>query len=106
MEITATTAHEIELNLAAEMTKRYRDQMPPEGRKGGFFGAEAIQQLLDQEGCIGIRYYYAIDSNGSPTIVLVGVDAHGNDQIGDQGACMDMAIPCPGICSDPNALNQ
>ena len=61
MSFTGNEEHTISFNKAAEMTKRYGDQMAKEDRKGGFFGKKAIEALLEQTDCVGIRYYYGLD---------------------------------------------
>lgn len=40
----------------------------------GVFGKEIILQILAQKNCEGIRYIYAKDDAGRPTIILTGVE--------------------------------
>src|SRR5438309_1093681 len=87
------------------MTKRYRDQNP-DSIIAGFFFAQAITSLLNQPGCVGIRYYYAIADDGSKTLVLAGVDNNGNDLVGIGKVCIDMSTPCPPFCGINNILNS
>lgn len=61
--------------------------------KGGFFARNAFDKILAQPGVVGIRYYYAQNDDGSPTIVLVGVNAIGQDIV--SGAIMEMLVLCP-----------
>jgi hypothetical protein len=39
---------------------------------GGFFGKKILMKLLNQPGCIGIRYYHAHNKEKKHTLVLVG----------------------------------
>ncbi len=47
--------------------------------KGHFVGGEILSKLLAQDGCMGIRFYYAIDELGDLQILLKGADVNGND---------------------------
>jgi len=49
-----------------------------------YFGCELFENLLKEPGCVGIRIFYAQDDDGSPKMVLVGVDAKGNNIIKKQ----------------------
>lgn len=101
---TGKEDHDILLDEASAMTKRYRDSLPAGSRKGGFFGRDAIEAILAQENCVGIRYYHGIDSNGQPVIILVGVKANEDDMA--TGQLLEFAIPCPNQCGANNALNS
>lgn len=105
MAFTGSEQHEISFEVGGALTKKYRDQMAPGQRKGGFFGSEAIQALLNQDHCVGIRYYYGLDKNGKQELVLVGTDANENDLVGEGNLCMDVSIPCPDRCGENNILN-
>ncbi len=72
--------------------------------KAGFFGKDALQGILDQEGCVGIRVYYGEDDNGTPQLVLVGADADTNDII--EGNLAQRQVPCPPYCGKDNELNS
>jgi hypothetical protein len=66
------------------------------GTRGGTFARRALDQILAQPGVIGVRYYFATKPDGSPTIVLVGVNMAG--QAMTTGAVMDAAAVCPPYC--------
>lgn len=68
----------ITLQAAIDLTQRYR-KAAPASEHGGFFWTEGIQAILSQPGCVGLRYYHGLDAEARYQIVLVGVDAHGND---------------------------
>ena len=108
----------ITLFEAVELTQRYR-KAAPASEHGGFFWAEGFRDVLDQPGCIGLRYYHGLDDDGQYRIVIVGVDASGADIVkpgkqraSAQGAkaavgeatavLLDRSWPCPPMC-DPNS---
>lgn len=75
----------ITLADAVDLTQRYR-KAAPASEHGGFFWADGIQELLAQPGCVGVRYYHGLDADSHYQIVLVGVDANGNDITKGTGA--------------------
>jgi hypothetical protein len=95
--------HRIPPEEAAEMTARYRETINPGDKIAGCFEAGQVRELLAQEGCEGLRYYYGIN-NDQPVLILVGVDADGNDMT--EGVILEVSHPCPPFCSAPNLLNQ
>jgi hypothetical protein len=102
MSFSSDQDHSISLAAAAAMTKDYRDANPG-ALLGGFFGKDALQAILNQPECVGIRHYYALD-NGAPTLVLVGAKANQDDMI--NGELADSALPNPPFGSYPNVLNS
>ena len=96
--------HDITLAEAAELTKRYRDQMNSTDRKGGFFGKEKLLEILNQTDCVGIRYYYGLDRDNKQVLVLTGVLANEDDMV--DGVLAELALPCPIRCGNDNALNS
>ena len=77
-----------------------------------FFGKDTLLKVLDQPGCMGIRFYHAIDDEGKKALVFVGADAKGASMWpkaskgakgklggGDgSGSAGDKAITCPPYC--------
>jgi len=94
--------HDITINAAAALTREYRDNNPNQ-IKGGFFERDAFDEILAQDDCIGIRYYYGLSTDGTPKLILVGVDSNGDDMI--NGPLMEMSSPCPHMCGNDNVLN-
>ncbi|MBE0642861.1 MAG: hypothetical protein IH600_02170, partial [Bacteroidetes bacterium] len=70
---TGLEDHTIALEDASDLTRNYRMDAGKGAIKGGFFGRAAIEQVLTQEGVVGIRYYYAKENNGRPVLIMVGV---------------------------------
>jgi len=94
--------HDITLEQAQILTANFRQKNPGVVR-GGKFDRDAFDEILAQSDCVGIRYYYGLDANDSPQLILVGVNSKGNDMIDD--LLCEMSWPCPPTCGDPNVLN-
>jgi hypothetical protein len=120
--ITGKEGGPITLEVAASWTKNYRDKHPGENISQ-LFGKEILESVLAQDGCQGIRFYYAKDHDGKRHLIIVGVNSDGTDQLEHkQLATADMAVtaavgagevplvgdqsmPCPGSVGCPkNAL--
>ena len=101
---TGLEDHTIAIDDASELTRNYRKSAGKGAIKGGFFGRAALEQVLSQEGVVGIRYYYAQENNGRPVLILVGVDENGKDLI--DGFLCERALPCPPFCDPWNPLNS
>lgn len=99
----------IDLKKAARWTKRYRDENPKEV-KGHFYGCDKLYALLQENGCKGIRIYYAIDDDGNKKLVLAGAKSDRNnilpstDGKGDgDDFLLDDGLGCPDYCPiDPD----
>lgn len=95
--------HSITLPEAASLVHNFQNQAEPNAVIGGYFGGEAVLNILNQEGAVGLRYYYGMDNGGTPHIVLVGVDADGNDMM--EGLLAERAAACPPFCGEMNEFN-
>lgn len=102
MAFNGTEGGAISIAQGAELTSKYRDENP-EGIKARFFGRDILNEILEQEGCMGIRMYYGIDEKGHKQLVLVGADSAENDML---DLVADLSLPCPSRCSDSNPLNS
>lgn len=69
--------------------------------RGGHFPREAIEAILAQPGCTGIRFYYGTNPDGSPAIVMLGIDANSADMTDE---IIDTHFPCPPFCDTTSAL--
>ncbi len=102
---TGKEDHTISLAAAQQMMAAFRDENPDE-TYGWYFGKEAIERLLNQEGAVGLRIYGGINPDGEFTPVLMAVPADGNDingiglekALGDSVIILEMALPCPPYC--------
>ena len=91
----------ISIETGSEMTANYRRNNPNE-ILGHFYGRDILKQILDQEGCMGIRMYYAEDADGKKELVLVGADSSEDDML---DLIADVSCQCP-PCGTPNNLNS
>lgn len=57
---------------------------------------EPLLRLLNQTGCVGVRAYQAMEADGRPTLVMVGVDEHGEELL--DGVLLEHMMPCPPFC--------
>ena len=101
MAFDGSEGSKISVRDGAQMTANYRTANPGE-RKGHFFGKEILQDILAQEGCMGIRMYYGLDDDGEKQLVIVGADASEDDML---DIVADLSSPCP-PCGSANALNS
>jgi hypothetical protein len=97
-----TVGHRIALKEAAAQAARHRGGGSHRAGDSGAFNAKPVQELLAQPGCVGVRWYLGRDEQGARTMLLVGVDAKGNNMT--DGILLDGHFPCPPFCSDPDAL--
>ncbi len=104
MSFTGNENHDFPLGTASEWTANYRNSNPSTSTKAHYFGKTAIQSIFDQAGCVGMRIYYALDENGAKQLIIVGVDADGNDLY--NGLLAERGYPCPTYCSAANPLNS
>ena len=93
---TGLEDHTIEMTEASRLTTNFRRSAGKGAIKGGVFGRAALEQVLGQEGVVGVRYYYAQENNGRPVMVIVGVDEQGRDLV--EGVVCERSMPCPPFC--------
>ncbi len=99
--------HLISVADAAAMTARFRSQNAAATR-AWYFHRSALDALLSQAGCGGLRIYRAQAENGDLQLVLVGTDAQGNDllpkTVKESGLVAERAWPCPPMCAAASVL--
>lgn len=73
------------------------------------FGRSAIDAVLAQPGCAGIRIYRGQTDVGAEQVLIVGLDGSGNDLLpvsaSGAGVVADKGWPCPPICGAASILN-
>lgn len=104
MAITGNEDHSISLETASEWTANYRNTIITGETIAHCFGKAAILAILNQEDCVGMRLYYALDEEGTKQIIAVGVDGDGNDLY--EGLLAERSIRCPPSCGATNPLNS
>jgi hypothetical protein len=102
MAFTGNEDHSISIDDAALLTSNYRDAEGEGAFLGGYFSKSALNKILTQSGCVGIRIYNARAESGDPTFVLVGVDPAGEDLTG--GELAEFATGCPPFCPKTSEL--
>ena len=103
-QYTGNENHLIKLDQAVKYIQNFKQHPVAPTVKGGYFGRNIFDKILAQGGAVGIRYYYAAKDDGSPTLVLVGVDSSGNDMV--QGVLGEEQFPCPPLCGSTNQLSK
>lgn len=102
---TGDENHSIKLTEAADLTRNYRNSVPAGSTNGHFFGKTALEEILNNDSCVGLRIYYAQTSGGEKRLVITGVDENENDII-DERFLADRNFPCPPMCGSGNVLNS
>jgi hypothetical protein len=93
----------ISLKDAQDLVSEFKAKFPKE-IKGLFVGVNHVNDILSQQGCIGIRIYHGYSENHDRlSHVLVGVDENGNDMT--NGLIVDRMVPCPTMCDNNSPLN-
>ena len=76
----ATVGEEISHELAGSFIKDYTEKYPNDV-VSYHIGKNIIEQILAQPGCVGIRFYNALNEEGQKTLVYLGIDAAGKDML-------------------------
>ena len=100
---TGKEDHSITLPEASKLTSNYQEKQVSGAAIGGYFGKEAVEAILQQEGVVGLRYYFGLNEDGSQCMVLVGVNSQGDDLV--EGVLAERSWMCPPFCSSVNELN-
>lgn len=77
-KIHANVGADIGYEKAAKMIKNLYDHNPEEAF-GYFAGKNIIEAILAQPGCVGIRFYTAMNEIGVRQLVYVGVNEKGQN---------------------------
>jgi hypothetical protein len=94
----------VTLAEASGWTANYRKTIPAGEIIAQFFGKNQLLKILNQKGCIGVRFYYGIGDDGIKNIIAVGATSNQNDMI--EGIILEYALKCPPYCSVSNSLNS
>lgn len=94
--LTGREGAEIDIKVATDWTKNHRHRNPG-GVVSQFFGQEILNKILQQPGCVGLRFYYANSkpvtgwqrlvnkcfarSEGEVHLIITGVNSDGRDQL-------------------------
>ncbi len=104
IRFTGKEDHSFPVQAGKEMMAAFQADNPFE-TYGWYFGREAIEWLLDQDGAVGIRIYGGFKPNGQFSPVILGVDAQGKDiyrgesglykSLSDSTRILERSFPCP-----------
>ena len=86
------------------MTARYRNSVQTGETIAVNFSKSIIEEILNQNECQGLRFYFAKNAAGLTNLVITGVDDQGNDLY--QGILADRGGICPPHCPRKNPLNS
>jgi hypothetical protein len=89
---------------AAQLTQAFRDASPPGATNAGYFDRAVLDQMLGEPGVAGVRVYHGLNTDGATALVVVGVDAQGNDLV--EGTIAEKHRPCPPFCDSTSVLSQ
>ena len=117
-------SHFISLQQAIDMTRLYRKEkgniLEPDYRGKNIlancetFNREALDYLLAEKGCAGIRIYYGMDAELKVHAILVGVNELNEDmlpplsaKLGEEGdQIAEDSQRCPDECPPDSPLNR
>lgn len=104
---TGPSEHQIDLDTAERITRRFRNGAAPDEVRGHWFSRDIIDQILAQPGCTGVRIYHARHDDGSAALVVVGTrSAEGAAADLTSGPICEEGKPCPPYCDVASALNS
>ena len=114
---SAEVGEDIGYEKGAKMIKTYYDQNQDDVL-AHFMGRNLIEAILAQPGVVGIRMFHALNEIGIKQLVLVGVDASGDNiinytEIGENGEIIkkkgivaDRTRNCPPYCGDSSGSDS
>ncbi len=73
-----SVGEQISHELAAKMVKDHHDKYSDES-KSYVIGKKIIEEILAQPGCVGVRFFDAINEAGVKTLVYAGIDEKGKN---------------------------
>lgn len=97
-----TRDHRIPRKEAASLIQAFQAKAEAGAHRASAFNRSAFEQLLAQPNAAGIRIYHAQHKDGSPTMVMVAVDAKGVDLDGAKAVFVQNSTDCPPFCLGAN----
>jgi len=96
IRLTGAEDHSITFGEAQHLISNYLMTLEPGGVRSEMFGRDAIDRIMAQSGCRGLRIHHARKDDGTQVLVLMGVDQYGVDLA--FGELAERGILCPPIC--------
>ncbi len=95
----------VSLDDASRWTANYRNTIQEGDTLAQFVGKEKLLEVLNQEGCMGIRFYYGISDEGEKNLIGVGAASDEDDMV--DGVIIEKFFFCPPYCPrKKNKLNS
>lgn len=96
----------IPLSDAVNWVTRWRESSENMPINGFLIPEVDVTQVLAEEGVTNIRAYMAIDDSNAYHLLIVGVDANGDDMVDEDAGqyVYDFTRPCPPMCSKKGPL--
>lgn len=94
----------ITLEEALKWIKNWRTNLPQEPAKAHLIQKQAFLDVMAPDDVVAVRAYMAIDDKGVQKVILVGVDANGQDLTDDNHILVDKSYPCPPDCGVESVL--
>jgi hypothetical protein len=94
----------VTLDEASGWTANYRNTIPDGEIIAQFVGRDKLLEILNQEGCMGIRFYYGIGDDGKKNLIAVGATSDEDDMV--EGVILEKFLQCPPRCPKRNSLNS
>lgn len=91
--------HRISRDEAASLIQAFQAQASTTALRAMAFNQSAFQQLLTQPDAAGIRIYLGQHADGDPTLVMVAVNAAGEDLAGPGAVFAQVGTGCPPFCA-------
>ncbi|HCZ33911.1 MAG TPA: hypothetical protein DHV93_10945 [Holophagaceae bacterium] len=98
LSFDASRDHRITREEAASLVQAFQSHAAAGEHRASAFNRSAFDQLLAQPGAAGIRIYRACHRDGSPTMVMVAVDAKGVDIDSPEATFVQNSHDCPPFC--------
>lgn len=99
MAFTGNEEHVVTFQEAKALKDNYQESAGVEDILAFYYGKTFLLSVLNQQGCVGIRVYNGRKEDGKLELVIVGVNADGDD-ITD-GIMGNRSVPCPPHCGSP-----
>lgn len=100
----AHVSHDISLEEAARLTTNYRKRKDHRQPIDGFFGKMAVQNILKQPECVGIRFYFGLNKDAIHVLVMMGVNQFCSEMF--SGRLIEISASCPPLCGALNLLKR
>ena len=94
--------HVVARTDAQRYVQNFRNNRVAPTINGVYFDKNIYEKILAQPECVGIRQYFALNDAKVMTLVLVGVDAKGNDIV--TGTIGEGGLACPPLCAGDTKL--